>query len=111
MAARIESLLSARLFLAPQLWDDRIFFISNISGHFSLYAMDYGGSVPEPLLPPDIALQNPELVGASSFLVYPELGKILVAIDKDGDEVYLPMVIPLEGGFPEPAFPEIKDSR
>ena len=45
---RIESLLSARLFLAPQLWDNRIYFISNISGRFSLYAMDYSGSVPEP---------------------------------------------------------------
>ena len=82
---RIESLLSARLFLAPQLWENRIYFISNISGRFSLYAMDYGGSVPEPLLPPNIALQNPELLGGYSFLVFPKLGKILVAIDKDGD--------------------------
>ncbi len=61
----IESLLSARLFLAPQLWKDRIYFLSNISGHFSLYAMDYGGGVLEPLLPPNIALQNPELIGVS----------------------------------------------
>src|SRR5438105_1196201 len=86
MTPRIESLLSARLFLAPQLWDNRIYFVSNLSGHLSLYAMDYGGSVPEPLLPPNIALQNPELLDASSFHVIPELGKILVAIDNNGDE-------------------------
>ena len=65
----IESLLSARLFLAPQLWKDRIYFISNISGHFSLYVMKYGGSVPEPMLPPDIALQNPELIGGARVTV------------------------------------------
>src|SRR5436309_10430509 len=108
---RIESLLSARLFLAPQLWDNRIYFISNISGRFSLYAMDYGGSVPEPLLPPDIALQNPELLDGYSFLVFPKLGKILVSIDKDGDEMYRPMLIPIEGGFPEPAFTGIEEVR
>lgn len=104
MAPRIESLLAARLFLFPQLVDDRIFFISNLSGHLSLYAMNYGGSVPEPLLPPHIALQNPELIGGHSFHVFPNLGKILVMIDQDGDENYQPMLIPLEGGFPEPAF-------
>lgn len=48
---RIESLLSARLFLNPQLVGERIFFISNLSGHMSLYRMDWGGSVPEPLIP------------------------------------------------------------
>jgi hypothetical protein len=32
------------------------------------------------------------------------LGKILVMLDKDGDENYQPMVIPLTGGFSEPAF-------
>ena len=104
MAPRIESLLAARLFLFPQLVDDRIFFISNLSGHLSLYAMNYGGSVPEPLLPPHIALQNPELIGGRSFHVFPNLGKILVMIDQDGDENYQPMLIPIEGGFPEPAF-------
>ena len=60
---RIESLLSARLFLRPQRVGDRIFFESNMSGHISLYAMDYGGSVPEPLLPPDIVLHNPIVPG------------------------------------------------
>jgi pimeloyl-ACP methyl ester carboxylesterase len=108
---RIESLLSARLFLSPQLKGDRICFISNLSGRFSLYAMDFGGSVPEPLLPPGIALQNPELMGGSSFHVVPELGKIIVMLDNDGDEKYVPMSIPIEGGFPERIFPEITDAQ
>jgi pimeloyl-ACP methyl ester carboxylesterase len=104
MPVRIESFLSARLHVVPQLVGERIYFISNLSGHLSLYAMYYGGSVPEPLLPPAIALQNPELVEGKSFYVFPKLAKILVMIDRDGDENYQPMLIPLEGGFPEPAF-------
>lgn len=104
MNYRVESLMSARLFIAPQHAQRRIYFISNLSGHLSLYAMFYGGSVPEPLLPPHIALQNPELIGGYSFYAFPELGKILVMIDQNGDENYQPMLIPLEGGFPEPAF-------
>ena len=101
---RIESLLSARLFLHPQRVGDRIFFESNLSGHISLYAMDYGGSVPEPLLPPDIVLHNPHLINGKSFYVFPKLGKIVVMIDKDGDENYQPMSIPLGGGYPEATF-------
>jgi dipeptidyl aminopeptidase/acylaminoacyl peptidase len=101
-ADRIESLLSARLFVEPQLADDRITFVSNLSGHLSLYAMDVAGGVPEPLLPPQIALQNPELVGGHLFHVLAELGQILVMIDSNGDENYVPHVIPIEGGFPEP---------
>jgi pimeloyl-ACP methyl ester carboxylesterase len=104
MAARIESFLSARLHLSPQLVGDRIFFVSNLSGHLSLYVMYYGGSVPEPLLPPDISMQNPDLVGGYSFYVFPLLDKILVMLDHDGDENYQPMLIPINGGFPEPAF-------
>jgi hypothetical protein len=60
--AKIESLLSARLFLVPQLVEDKIYFLSNLSGRLSLYRMNYGGGIPEPLLPPDIALQNPHLM-------------------------------------------------
>ncbi len=101
---RIEALLSARLFLQPEYVGDKIYFISNLSGHNSLYTMKYGGSVPLPLLPPNIALQNPQLIGGDSFAVFKELGKILVMIDDDGDENYLPMEIPISGGFPEPAF-------
>ena len=70
---RIESLLSARLFLSPQRAGDRLYFISNLSGKLSLYAMDTGGSVPEPLLPPDIALQNPTLMTGYSYYLLPEL--------------------------------------
>ena len=105
-ADRIESLLSARLFVEPQLVDDRIIFVSNLSGHLSLYAMDASGGVPEPLLPPQIALQNPELVGGKLFRVVAGLGRIVVMIDSDGDENYVPYTIPVEGGFPEALVPE-----
>ncbi len=101
---RIEALLSARLFLRPERVGDRIFFLSNLSGHNSLYAMNYGGSVPEPLLPPNIVLQNPHLIGGGSFAVLDKLNQIIVMIDRDGDENYLPMMVPESGGFPEPAF-------
>ena len=101
---RIEALLSARLFLQPELVNGRIFFLSNLSGHNSLYMMRHGGSVPTPLLPPNIALQNPHLIGGKSFAVFKDLEKILVMIDKDGDENYLPMEIPLDGGFPKQSF-------
>ena len=100
---RIKSLLSARLFLHPQVVGNRLYFISNMSGHLSLYVMDLAGSVPEPLIPPDIALPNPEFVG-NAFKVLPSLGKILLMIDQDGDENYQPMFLPIEGGIPEPIF-------
>ncbi len=100
----IESMLSARLFLRPQLVGQRLFFISNLSGRMSLYAMDYGGSIPEPLLPPEIALQNPHLMQGYSYSVFPELNQIIVMLDRDGDENYQPMTIPIDGGIPEPAF-------
>lgn len=103
--ARIESLLSARLFLRPRLVDGSVFFISNLSGHLSLYSMHEDGAVPRPLIPPDIALQNPHLIEGESFAVFPKLGRILVMIDRDGDENYVPTLVPLDGGFPEPAFP------
>lgn len=103
---RIESLLSARLFLSPQWAGDHLYFLSNLSGHISLYKMRIEGGVPQPLLPPNIALPNPDLLGGASFRVYPSLGKILVMIDSDGDEVYRPYLIPLDGDFPEPLLPE-----
>jgi len=103
--ARIEALLAARSFLSPQRVGDRLFFISNLGGSFSLYAMDLGGSVPEPLLPASIALQSPYQMGSASlFGVFPALGKILVMIDSDGNETYQPMMVPIDGGFPAPAF-------
>ena len=104
---RVEMLLSARLLLRPQLVGDTIYFISNLSGNFSLYSMKRGGGLPAPLLPPQIALQNPKLVGGLSFKVFPDLKKILVITDNYGDEVYRPMLVPIDGGFPEPLFPDI----
>ncbi len=110
MKYRIEALLSARLFMRPEMVADRIFFLSNLSGHNNLYVMNHGGSVPEPLLPPNIVLQNPHLIGGMSFAVVKDLNKILVMIDKDGDENYLPMQVPISGGFPEPAFGDFFDN-
>ncbi len=104
MTYRIESFLSSRLHLHPQLVGERIYFVSNLSGKLSLYAMYYGSSVPEPLLPPHIAMQNPDLVGGYPFYAFPLLDRILVMLDRDGDENYQPMLIPIDGGFPEPAF-------
>lgn len=102
---RIESLLAARQFLSPQLVGAHLYFISDMSGRLSLYRMDVGGSIPEPLLPPHIALQNPHLLEQSKlYSVLPTLGKILVMLDQDGDESYQPTFIPLDGGFPEPIF-------
>src|SRR5712691_10298604 len=102
MAISLESLLAARLFLSPKLLGNRLFFLSNLGqgGHLSLYAMDAGGSVPQPLLPARIAVQNPELMEAEVFAVFPKLGKILLTLDRDGDEQYQPMLIPIEGGIP-----------
>src|SRR5205823_10433711 len=82
------------------------FFLSNLGqgGHLSLYAMDAGGSVPEPLLPARIAVPNPELMEAEVFALFPRLGMLLLMLDRDGDENYQPMLIPLEGGIPEQAF-------
>lgn len=100
---RIESLLSARVFQSVQKVGERLYFVSNLSGRLSLYAMNVGGSVPEPLLPPDIALQNPHHVN-QLYQVFPQLGKILLMLDNDGDENYQPVLIPIEGGYPEPAF-------
>ena len=110
--ARIESLLSARLHVEPQLAGDRLLFVSNLGGHLSLWAMDAAGSLPEQLLPPTIALQNPELVGGEPFAAVPELDRVVVLLDTDGDERYRPQVIPLGGGFPEPLAGEaFADSR
>ena len=103
---RIESLLSARLFLEPQLAGDRLVFVSSLAGHLSLFSMDVDGAVPEPLLPPQTALQNPELVGGYSFHVDPRGEQVVVMIDRDGDENYEPYLVPLAGGFPRPLAPD-----
>lgn len=106
----VESLLAARLFLSPQLVGDQIYFISNLSGRLSLYRMPLAGGVPEPLLLPNIALQNPDLVGGYSYAIFPTLDTIVVSLDDNGDENYRPMRIPLDGGFPAPLF-DLANSR
>jgi esterase/lipase len=98
---RLESLLAARLFISPQLVGRRLFFESNLSGHVSLYAMDHGGSVPEPLLPPDLVLHNPALIPGYPYYAFPKLRTILVMLDHHGDENYQPMLVPFDGGLPE----------
>ncbi|HEU0242127.1 MAG TPA: alpha/beta fold hydrolase [Micromonosporaceae bacterium] len=104
MTPRVDYLMSATLFLSPQLTDDRIYFISDLSGRLSLWAMDAGGSVPERILPADVAMMTPELLGGESFVALPGLGKIIVMLDKNGDENMQPCVVPLSGGDPEPLF-------
>src|ERR671918_111348 len=104
MTYRIEHLLSAPLFMSPQLAGDRIYFISNLSGRLNLWVMDAAGSVPEPLLPPDVALLTPELLNGPAFVALPDLGVIVVMLDRAGDELFQPCVIPIDGGDPEPLF-------
>ncbi|MFN3982283.1 MAG: S9 family peptidase, partial [Caldilinea sp.] len=36
--------------------------------------------------------------------VLPSLGKILLMLDRDGDENYQPVFVPIEGGLPAPIF-------
>ena len=98
----IESLLSARLLLAPRLVGEKAYFLSDFSGVLSLYSMDKNGGIPQPLLPGGLALVNPHLMIGDNFVVLPKLGKVLVMIDKLGDENYQPSFILTEGGFPEP---------
>lgn len=101
----VDSLLAARQFVAPERVGDRLYFISDMSGRLSLYVMAVGGSVPEPLIPPNIALPNPHhFNGAVVFKVLPALGKILLMLDQDGDENYQPVFVPLDGGIPTPVF-------
>ena len=96
---RIESLLSARLHVEPQLAGDTLVFVSNLSGHLSLYAMDVAGGMPQPLLPPQIASRTrSSSVGTCSRSS--RLERIVVLVDRDGDENYEPRVVPLAGGFP-----------
>jgi len=98
----IQSLLSARLLLSPQLTKGKVYFLSDMSGVISLYVMDQKGSLPEPLLPAGLALQNPHLMAGHNYYALPKLGKILVMIDENGNENYQPCFIPIDGGIPEP---------
>src|SRR5260370_4207542 len=91
MAISIESLLAARLFLSPKLLGNRLFFLSNLGqgGHLSLYAMDAGGSVPEPLLPARIAVPNPELAEGEVFKLFHKMGKILLMFYRGCNSNYM----------------------
>jgi pimeloyl-ACP methyl ester carboxylesterase len=100
----IQSLLSARLLLSPRISKGRVYFLSDMSGVLSLYAMDQKGSIPEPLLPLGLALQNPHLIIGYNYFVLPRLGQILVMIDENGNENYQPNFIPLDGGIPKSVF-------
>jgi len=100
----IESLLSARVLLSPQLAKDRVYFISDLSGCMSIYSMKRSGSLPVPLLPSGLALQNPHLMIGYNYYVLPELEKVLVMIDENGNENYQPCFVPIRGGVPEPIF-------
>ena len=100
----VESILSSRQVLTPQTDGEYVYFISDLSGMMSLYRMKKIGSFPERLLPAGLALQNPHLMAGHLFVVFPKLKKILVMIDQDGNELYQPCFIPLEGGIPEPIF-------
>src|SRR5688572_9817303 len=112
VASRVQSLLSARLFVAPQVVGKHIYFVSNLSGHLSLYAMDHGGGVPQPLLPPDIVLHNPHLITGYPYSVFPKLEKIVLMLDDHGDENFQPTLLPIEGGVPEPILPDVfRDHR
>ncbi len=96
--------MSARRLVVPDFVEEYVYFLSDMSGLISLHRMKKGGSMPEPLLPPGLALQNPHLMTGESFVVFPEIEKILVMIDNNGDENYQPSFIPLGGGIPEPLY-------
>ena len=98
----IESLLSARLMMAPKVAGDKVYFLSDLSGSLSLYSIEKSGSIPNPLLPPGQALVNPHLINGENFVVLPGMGKVLVMMDKLGNENYQPCFVPLDGGIPDP---------
>ncbi len=100
----IESLLSARLMLSPRLIGEKVYFLSDMGGVLSLYSMDKKGGIPQPLLPGGLALVNPHLMNGDNFVVLPNLGRIMIMVDKNGNENYQPSFIPMDGGFPQPIF-------
>lgn len=100
--ARIESMLGARLHLSPQVAGDSLYFVANITGRMSLFSQNLGGGEPLQLIPAEVALPSPKILGAEPFSVLPRLGRILLTIDDHGDENYQPHWVPIEGGVPEP---------
>jgi esterase/lipase len=102
----VGSLLSARQFYGPKFFNDKVYFISNLIGHYSLYEMRREGSVPVPILPETISLTNPVLFhGSLIYEIIPNLEKILIMIDKDGNELFQPYLVSIKsGGLPENIF-------
>ena len=99
----LDSLLSCRICVYPQIYRDRVYFISDISGRFSLYSMPLGGGYPAPMIPVGIALQNPKLMDEGRpYQIVPAIEKIVIMIDSNGDEAYQPFLVPWYGGIPEP---------
>jgi len=98
----VESLLAAKLYLSPQVAGDQLYFVANITGRMSLFAMPLSGGEPHQLVPEDLALPSPKVMGSEPFAVVPELGQIVLTLDDNGDENYQPHVIPIDGGVPEP---------
>ncbi len=100
----VESILSARQTVSPKIAGEYVYFISDMSGMMSLYRMKKIGSFPERLIPAGLALQNPHLMAGSLFEPFPNIGKILIMTDENGNELYQPSFIPLDGGVPERIF-------
>src|SRR6059036_2225404 len=80
--------------LAPRVVGDKAYFLNDSSGALSLYSMDKSGSIPQPLLPGGIALVNPHLMIGDNYVVLPRMDKIMVMVDKLGNENYQPSFIP-----------------
>lgn len=105
--SRLEQLLSFRTHLCPELHNDKIFFVSNLSGFYGLYAMPFEGGFPQPLLPTDISLHDPTMMyGSKLFSSVPNINKIIIMLDDNGNENYQPYLIPVGGGIPEKLFAE-----
>ena len=96
----IESILSARLMLAPKIAGDTVYFLSDLSGVLSLYSMPKTGGIPNPILPLGQTLVNPHLMNVENFVILEGLGKVMVMMDELGNENYQPCFVPLDGGIP-----------
>src|SRR5437667_10251106 len=99
----IESLLSARLLLEPQIVGDRIYFLSDLAGTLSLYSIANSGSIPQPLLPGGLALVNPHIMPGDNFHVLPKLGKVLVMIDNWAEKIISQNSILFNAAIPNPS--------
>ena len=58
----VESLLAATLYLSQRFAGDRLSFVSNRTGHMSLFSMPLAGDEPTQLIPADIALPSPKVM-------------------------------------------------